>query len=64
LFVRLSAPANVTGLPSIATPCGFSKAGLPVAFQAIARPFEEATAIRLCDAYQRMTDWHVRRPPV
>ena len=64
VFVRLSAPANVTGLPSIATPCGFTQSGLPVAFQAIARPFAEATSIRLCDAYQRMTDWHTRRPPI
>lgn len=62
VFVRLSAPANVTGLPSIATPCGFTQGGLPVAFQAIARPFAEATSIRLCDAYQRMTDWGTRRP--
>lgn len=62
VFVRLSAPANVMGLPAIATPCGFTGSGLPVAFQAIARPFAEATAIRLCDAYQRMTDWHTRHP--
>lgn len=62
VFVRLSAPANVTGLPSISTPCGFTATGLPVAFQAIARPFAEATAIRLCDAYQRITDWGSRRP--
>lgn len=64
VYVRLSAPANVMGLPSIATPCGFTKAGLPVAFQAIARPFGEASAIRLCDAYQRITDWGTRRPPL
>lgn len=63
-FVRLSAPANVTGMPAIATPCGFTDSGLPVAFQAIARPFAEATAIRLCDAYQRMTDWGNRRPGI
>ena len=61
-FVRLSAPANVTGLPSIATPCGFTEGGLPLSFQAIARPFGEAMSIRLCDAYQRMTDWGGRRP--
>ena len=61
-FVRLSAPANVTGLPSIATPCGFTEGGLPLSFQAIARPFGEAMSIRLCDAYQRMTDWGSRRP--
>lgn len=62
VFVRLSSPANILGLPSIATPCGFTKGGLPVSFQAIARPFGEASAIRLADAYQRMTDWRERRP--
>ena len=64
VYVRLSAPANVMGLPAIATPCGFTQAGLPVAFQAIAPPFTEAAAIRVCDAYQQMTDWHTRRPPI
>src|SRR5690606_9689942 len=28
-YARLSAPANVTGLPSVAVPSGFSSAGLP-----------------------------------
>ncbi len=63
-FVRLSAPANVMGLPSIATPCGFTGDGLPIGFQAIARPFAEAMSIRVCDAWQRMTDWHLRHPPI
>ncbi|HZD26013.1 MAG TPA: amidase family protein, partial [Alphaproteobacteria bacterium] len=62
VFVRLSAPANVTGLPSVAVPCGFSAAGLPVAFQAIGRPFDEATILRLASAYQAETDWHTRAP--
>lgn len=61
-FVRLSAPANVTGLPSTATPCGFTMGGLPIGLQAIARPFGEAMSIRVCDAYQRMTEWHLRHP--
>jgi aspartyl-tRNA(Asn)/glutamyl-tRNA(Gln) amidotransferase subunit A len=62
LFVRLSAPANITGLPAMAVPCGLTQAGLPVGFQAIGRPFDEATVIRIGDAYQRMTDWHTRAP--
>ena len=62
VFVRLSAPANVTGLPSIAVPCGFNKNGLPMAFQAIGRPFEEATILRVANAYQAETDWHNRAP--
>jgi aspartyl-tRNA(Asn)/glutamyl-tRNA(Gln) amidotransferase subunit A len=62
LFVRLSAPANVIGLPAMAVPCGFTQAGLPVGFQVIGRPFDEVTVIRIGDAYQRMTDWHTRAP--
>jgi aspartyl-tRNA(Asn)/glutamyl-tRNA(Gln) amidotransferase subunit A len=62
VFVRLSAPANVTGLPSIAVPCGFSRNGLPVAFQAIGSPFGESLILRLAHAYQSATDWHIHKP--
>lgn len=61
-FVRLSAPANVTGLPSIAVPCGFSGDGLPLSFQAIGRPFGEAQILRIAQAYESATDWHTRKP--
>jgi aspartyl-tRNA(Asn)/glutamyl-tRNA(Gln) amidotransferase subunit A len=30
--------------------------------QIIGRPFDEATVLRVADAYQRLTDWHTRRP--
>ncbi|MEM7546209.1 MAG: amidase [Pseudomonadota bacterium] len=64
VYVGLSAPANITGLPAIAVPCGFTEAGLPVSFQAIGRPFAESDIIRVADAYQRITDWHEHRPPI
>jgi aspartyl-tRNA(Asn)/glutamyl-tRNA(Gln) amidotransferase subunit A len=63
-FARITAPGNVVGLPAVAMPCGFSSDGLPVGFQAIGRPFEESTVLRLCDAYERMTDWTSRRPSI
>lgn len=63
-FVRLSAPANVTGLPSIAVPCGFSGSGLPLSFQAIGRPFGEAQILRIAQAYESATDWHTRKPAI
>jgi aspartyl-tRNA(Asn)/glutamyl-tRNA(Gln) amidotransferase subunit A len=59
---RLTRPANMTGLPAISIPCGFSRAGLPIGFQIIGRPFDEATVLRVADAYQVATDWHRRRP--
>lgn len=61
-YTRLATPANVTGLPSLSVPCGFSKQGLPIAFQAIGRPMEENTILRLGTAYQQATDWHERHP--
>ena len=62
VYVRLSAPANVTGLPSLSVPCGFSSDGLPIGFQAIGRPLDEATILRLGAAYEAATDWSKRHP--
>ena len=58
------APFNLTGLPTLALPCGFSASGLPVSFQLSGRPFEEATVLRAGHAYEQATAWHTRRPPV
>jgi aspartyl-tRNA(Asn)/glutamyl-tRNA(Gln) amidotransferase subunit A len=57
-------PFNITGLPTLALPTGFSQSGLPLSFQISGRPFDEATVLRAGHAYQRATDWHRRRPPV
>ena len=64
VFVRLSAPANVTGLPSIAVPCGFSANKLPVAFQCIGPAFSEARILRIAKAYEALSSWHTRKPPI
>jgi aspartyl-tRNA(Asn)/glutamyl-tRNA(Gln) amidotransferase subunit A len=52
---------NLAGLPGISIPCGFDE-GLPVGFQLIGRMFDEATILRLADAYERVTDWHTHSP--
>jgi len=54
---------NLSGHPACAVPCGFTSAGLPIGMQIAGRPFDEATVLRVADAYQRATDWHTRRPP-
>ncbi len=61
-FSRLTRPFNGLGLPALCLPCGFSRSGLPLAFQLVGRPFEEATVLRLGHAYQRATAWHTREP--
>jgi len=55
--------ANLTGLPAISVPCGFTPEALPVGLQLIGRMFEEPVLLRVGDAYERRTDWWTRRPP-
>jgi len=57
-------PFNLTGLPTLALPCGFSSSGLPLSFQLSGRAFEEGTVLRVGHAYEQATAWHTRRPPV
>ncbi len=56
------APFNMTGLPTLALPCGFSPDGLPISLQLAGRPFEEAAVLRAGYAYEQATEWHRRRP--
>jgi aspartyl-tRNA(Asn)/glutamyl-tRNA(Gln) amidotransferase subunit A len=55
-------PANITGLPALSVPCGFSDAGLPIGFQVIGRPLDEMTLLRIGHAYEAVTPWHTREP--
>jgi aspartyl-tRNA(Asn)/glutamyl-tRNA(Gln) amidotransferase subunit A len=57
-------PFSLAGIPALSVPCGFSTGGLPLAFQIAGRPFDEATVLNAGDAYQRVTDWHTRTPPI
>ncbi len=57
-------PFSLAGIPALSVPCGFSPGGLPLAFQIAGRPFDEATVLKAGDAYQRVTDWHTRKPPI
>lgn len=55
---------NYLGLPAVSVPAGISSAGMPLSFQLIGRPFDEALLLKTADAFQRETDWHRRRPPI
>jgi aspartyl-tRNA(Asn)/glutamyl-tRNA(Gln) amidotransferase subunit A len=62
LLTRFTAPFNLTGLPALSLPCGFSAEGLPIGMQIVGRPWAEAAVLRLAQAYEQATDWHKRRP--
>ena len=57
-------PINFLGLPSLAVPAGFTGGELPVSFQLIGRPFQEAVLFRMGAAYEAVTDWTNRAPPL
>ena len=63
-LIRFTRVFNLSGHPAASIPCGFTAGGLPVGLQIVGRPFDEATVLRVADAYQRATDWHRRRPPI
>ena len=54
-------PVNIAGLPGISVPCGLSE-GLPVGLQVIGRAFDEATVLRVADAYERAAGFVDLRP--
>jgi aspartyl-tRNA(Asn)/glutamyl-tRNA(Gln) amidotransferase subunit A len=57
-------PFNLSGLPAISVPCGFTEEKLPVGLQIVAPSFDEATCFRVAYAYEQATDWHTMRPPI
>jgi aspartyl-tRNA(Asn)/glutamyl-tRNA(Gln) amidotransferase subunit A len=61
-LIRLTRPFNFSGHPACAVPCGFTSGGLPIGLQIVGRAFDEVTVLRVADAYQRLSDWHTRRP--
>ena len=56
-------PFNALGMPAMSIPCGFDSRGLPVGMQIVGRVFDEAAVLRVGHAYQRETEWRLRRPP-
>lgn len=54
---------NMTGSPTITFPTGFDD-GLPIAAQLVGPHFSEDVLLRAAHAFQALTDWHLRQPPV
>lgn len=53
---------NLAGIPAISIPCGFSKSGLPIGLQIIAKPFNEETLFKTAFAYEEKTNWLKIKP--
>ncbi len=61
-YLRNTSLGNVLNLCATTLPCGFTTDGLPIGLMVYAKPFDEATALRVAWAYEQATEWHRRRP--
>jgi aspartyl-tRNA(Asn)/glutamyl-tRNA(Gln) amidotransferase subunit A len=61
---RFCAPFNISGLPAISVPCGFSPEVMPIGLQIIGKPFDEQTLLRIADAFERNTQSHLKYPAI
>jgi len=59
---RSFAFGNITGLPALSVPCGFTSSELPLGLQFIGAPFDEGGILRLAYAYERTNNWYERHP--
>lgn len=60
-LTRFTAPFNLTGMPALSIPCGFTKNGLPIGLQIASRAWNETSVLRTGYAFQSVTDWHTRK---
>jgi aspartyl-tRNA(Asn)/glutamyl-tRNA(Gln) amidotransferase subunit A len=58
----LTVAPNLAGIPALAQPCGFTKAGLPIGLQIMGPALGEEACFRVGGAYEARTEWHTRRP--
>jgi aspartyl-tRNA(Asn)/glutamyl-tRNA(Gln) amidotransferase subunit A len=63
MLLRLTRPGNLSGLPAISVPCGFSSKGLPIGLQLMGKPYDETELLQAAWAYESATPWHTHFPP-
>ncbi|WP_406473725.1 amidase [Streptomyces platensis] len=63
-YVRLSAPANITGIPALTLPVGRDHAGLPIGMQLMGPPMGEVLVLRAGQAYEAVQAGHGGLAPV
>ena len=59
---RFTQPFNLTGLPAISIPCGFTSSGFPIGFQLAAKPYQEGKLMRIGQAYEQDNSWFTKHP--
>jgi len=53
---------NLTGLPALTLPCGFSKTGLPIGLQIVGNAWNEPRILCAATAYEQACEWSAQQP--
>jgi Asp-tRNA(Asn)/Glu-tRNA(Gln) amidotransferase A subunit family amidase len=60
-FIRNCDPVSVVGYPAVSVPAGYSKTGLPIGLQIVARPWQEPELLGIAYVFEQGT--RVRKAP-
>jgi Asp-tRNA(Asn)/Glu-tRNA(Gln) amidotransferase A subunit family amidase len=60
----LTAPLNLTGMPAVSVPCGFTSDGLPVGLTIAGRHRADALVLRVAYAAEQATTGGYQPPPI
>jgi amidase len=63
-LLRYAGPFNLTGMPALTMNGGFDRRGVPIGFQLVGKHLSEGLLLRVGHAFQSITDWHTRHPPL
>jgi amidase len=63
-WMRAATIISATGCPAISVPAGFTREGLPVGVQLVAAPGKDVELLLAAQAFEELTEFHLRRPPL
>ncbi|WP_426434857.1 amidase [Bradyrhizobium genosp. P] len=63
-ILRFTAVFDFSGSPTITLPMGMASDNMPLSMQLVGPHLSEDRLARAAHAFQSLTDWHTRRPPV
>lgn len=63
-ILRFTAVFDFSGSPTITLPMGMASDQMPLSMQLVGPHLSEDVLVRAAHAFQSVTDWHTRRPPI
>lgn len=63
-ILRFTAVFDFSGSPTITLPMGMASDRMPLSMQLVGAHLTEDLLARAAHAFQSVTDWHTRRPPI